>query len=116
MLTKSKYNTYIKRFEAVKMINNSFRDIYEYISESITSKEAFKIAFRVKRGLSDTSLPGGFPKDLVYILGYRKVDEYVKKGNSRAHFYRVQDPEYGALLKRCGLLPTNPIILPKFIS
>lgn len=116
LLTKSKYNTYLKRFEAVKMINNSFREIYEYISESMPPKEAYKVAFRVKRGLSDTSLPGGFPKDLVYILGYLKVSGYVKKGNSRAHFYRVQDPEYGELLKKHGLLPTNPIILPKFIS
>lgn len=116
LLTKSKYTTYLKRFEAVKMINNSFRDIYEYIAESMPPKEAYKIAFRVKRGLSDTGIPGGFPKDLVYILGYLKVDEYVKKGNSRAHFYRVQDPEYGELLKMHGLLPTNPIILPKFIS
>jgi hypothetical protein len=116
LLTKSKYNVYLKRFEAVKMINNTFRDIYEYIAESLPPSEAFKIAFRVKRGLSDTSLPGGFPKDLVYILGYLKVDEYVKKGNSRAHFYRLQDPEYGELLKECGLLPTDPIILPKFIA
>lgn len=116
LLTKSKYNTYLKRFEAVKMINNSFREIFEYISESIPPKEAFKIAFRVKRGLSDTSLPGGFPKDLVYILGYLKVDEYVKNGNSRSHFYRIQDPNYGELLKKYGLLPTQPIVLPKFIA
>jgi len=115
LLTESKYNVYLKRFEAVKMINNSFRDIYNYIAESLPEREAFKIAFRVKRGLSDTGLPGGFPKDLVYILGYLKVSEYVKKGNSRAHFYRVQDPEYGNLLKECNLLPKEPVILPKFI-
>lgn len=115
-ITRSSYLNYTKRFEAVKMMNNSFREIFDYLNESLHEKEAYKIAFRVKRGLSDTSRPGGFPKDIAYAMGYLKVKRYVEKGNSRSFLYRIPEPEFGSLLKSLNLLPEDPIVLPKFIG
>ncbi|MDY6769446.1 MAG: hypothetical protein SVU88_00570, partial [Candidatus Nanohaloarchaea archaeon] len=36
---------------------------------------AFIRAYRVKRGLQDTSRPGGFIKDHIYFQGYRRLEQ-----------------------------------------
>ncbi|MBN1275837.1 DUF1704 domain-containing protein [Candidatus Woesearchaeota archaeon] len=38
-------------------------------------EDAFKLTVRVKRGLGDTSKPGGLTKDLLYLKGYLRVKE-----------------------------------------
>mmetsp|Transcript_764 Transcript_764/g.816 ORF Transcript_764/g.816 Transcript_764/m.816 type:complete len:119 (+) Transcript_764:298-654(+) len=43
-----------------------FSDLEKYIDDP---KRRFKFAMRVKRGLTDTSQPGGFYKDKVYLKG-----------------------------------------------
>lgn len=38
------------------------------------------MTLRVKRGLEDTSIPGCFPKDYVYLHGREIVCQYLKEG------------------------------------
>mgnify|MGYP000400266097 CR=1 FL=1 len=50
--------------------NHGFRDVYEAVRPFVDEdREAFMIAARVKRGLGDTSKPGGYLKDHSYLQG-----------------------------------------------
>ncbi|MDD3474667.1 MAG: DUF1704 domain-containing protein [Candidatus Dojkabacteria bacterium] len=51
----------------------SFRELYNALSGTFLKYSAWDIAYRVKRGLGDTSYPGIYAKDLVYFRGFRKV-------------------------------------------
>lgn len=55
-----------------------FVSVYQRNLEYGLSRErAFTNTLRVKRGVRDTSQPGGFTKDLVYWEGYWRVAEYL---------------------------------------
>lgn len=51
----------------------SFRNLYNVLSGTFLRYSSWDIAYRVKRGLGDTSYPGIYAKDLVYFRGFRKV-------------------------------------------
>jgi len=63
-------------------MNMSFRDLYSMLLSHVNKSDAFDIAYRVKRGLSDTSLPGIYTKDIVYYRGFRKVRRALEKDGS----------------------------------
>lgn len=60
----------------------SFRNLYNVIRGFSKPKEAFDTVYRVKRGLSDTSLPGIYTKDISYFRGFRKVKRAILKDES----------------------------------
>ena len=51
----------------------SFRELYNALSGTFLKYSAWDIAYRVKRGLGDTSYPGIYAKDIVYFRGFRRV-------------------------------------------
>lgn len=51
----------------------SFRGLYNALLGVLPKYGAFDIAYRVKRGLSETAKPGIYTKDIVYYRGFRKV-------------------------------------------
>lgn len=51
----------------------SFRELYNVMLGVLPKKSAFDVVYRVKRGLSDTSYPGIYAKDVVYFRGFRRV-------------------------------------------
>jgi hypothetical protein len=51
----------------------TFRELYNSVLGALPRKSAFDVVYRVKRGLSDTSYPGIYAKDVVYFRGFRKV-------------------------------------------
>lgn len=53
--------------------NMSFRELHCALQGMFSKSLAFDNAYRVKRGLSDTSKPGIYSKDIVYFRGYRRV-------------------------------------------
>ena len=53
----------------------SFSDIFHHIKENHSFDEAFSIVLRIKRGLVDTSILGGYTKDQVYLAGYLELKE-----------------------------------------
>ena len=60
----------------------SFRLLFEILRGFCKPIEAFDITYRVKRGLSDTSKPGIYPKDAAYFRGFRKVRKAIKNDSS----------------------------------
>ncbi len=58
---------------------SSFRSVYnELIKIGLSEEMAFRFAFKQKRGLEDTSNPGGFSKTHVYVVGASQVAEYFR--------------------------------------
>lgn len=51
----------------------SLFDVFIKLREFTTENDSWEIAMRVKRGLIDTSVKGGFYKDQLYFMGYKKV-------------------------------------------
>lgn len=69
---------------------NNFSQVFSWrISfPQTTFSQAWNFTLRVKRGLSDTSLPGGFTKDIVYLEGLVQVIQWLsKKENSIYDLY-----------------------------
>lgn len=60
----------------------TFRQLYNSLLGIITPNSAWDITYRVKRGLSDTSYPGIYAKDVVYFRGFRKVKQKLEKDPS----------------------------------
>lgn len=115
-ITRGAYETYWLRLKAVTLLQHSFREIFDDIVDEVPPEKAFMITYRVKRGMGDTSAPGGFPKDASYLYGFEKINEYVKKGGKISELYLVRVPEIGKLLKKHGLIGEFEQTLPKFIK
>lgn len=64
-------------------LTNNFYNIFKRIKRyGFSDEEAFMITVRVKRGLDDTSKPGSFTRDHIYISGKLKIDHFLKKGGN----------------------------------
>jgi len=65
----------------------SFSGVYKAIRKyARTDKEAFRQVARVKRGLGDTSKPGGWTKDVIYFRGLVEMQRYF----SQASYFDVE--------------------------
>ncbi len=115
-ITESAMNIYINRMQSVNRIHLSFREIYNYLINFLEPKIAFIMTYRVKRGMRDTSQPGGFKKDAYYLMGYFRVKEFVDKGGDIKDLYRFALPELITLLRKHNLASTKYTILPRFLS
>jgi hypothetical protein len=115
LITKSAFETYYYRLKAVQMIDKSFREIFDYLSRYVTPQKAFMITYRVKRGMSDTSLPGGYTKDASYALGYLTVDEYIRTGGCIEMLYISRVPQKGQVLLDNDLISPTSICLPQYL-
>lgn len=70
---KSKKYIALKVMAIYWAMKEPFSAVYQHLLEYLTPEKAFHTTFRVKRGLSDTSEPGAFSKDLIYMAGYLKI-------------------------------------------
>jgi hypothetical protein len=57
----------------------TFRQLYNALSGNFLKYSSWDIAYRIKRGLGDTSYPGIYAKDVVYFRGFRKVKRILEK-------------------------------------
>jgi len=58
---------------------HTFSELWKYIGKYIQDEETrWMVALRQKRGIEDTSQPGGFTKDLVYFEGIVEVWKWLK--------------------------------------
>lgn len=58
---------------------SSFAEINNVLKKYVDDRERrFKITLRAKRGVSDTSQPGGFTKDQVYLRGIVKMSKWLQ--------------------------------------
>jgi len=56
-----------------------FKDL---VQKGVPEEQAWALTQRVKRGLTDTGLPGCYTKDVAYFRGYLKVSRFMKNGGS----------------------------------
>lgn len=64
-----------------KALSSSFRDTYQYLrSLGVLPRTSFSITSRTKRGLSDTSRPGAFTREALYLKGFLEIQDYTSKG------------------------------------
>jgi uncharacterized protein (TIGR02421 family) len=88
LLNKENLKNYAARAIAVQMaMTKSFSHINNYLLDFFSPTTAFRLATRAKRGIADTSKPGGCPKDYVYIDGYLKLKKYLDNGGSINSLY-----------------------------
>jgi len=68
-------------------LKKSFYEVYMILKKyGFKDSDAFAITFRSKRNLNDTSKPGGFTKDYVYLSGYYKIKHFAKNHDVRDLF------------------------------
>lgn len=113
-ITPSAYEMYYFRIKAVRLLHKGFREIYETLLENLTPQRAFVMTYRVKRGLADTSAPGGFPKDASYLLGLHEIEKLVAENFSKKLLYATRSPILSSMLSKYGLLTTERVLTPKF--
>lgn len=87
-----------------------FDKTYKNLLKYFKPKVALKLTIRAKRGLADTSKPGGFTKDHVYLKGYLEVKNYAKK-------HSLKDLYIGkvGIKDLDNLKKTNLLIEPNFL-
>lgn len=93
-----------------------FREVFDAVRElGFTEQFAFGVAAKVKRGLTDTSLPGGWTKDYVYLAGRRGVAGFVAAGGNLRELYvgKVSLEVVPTLRQLPWIKP--PRLLPRFL-
>jgi hypothetical protein len=90
-----------------------FKDLEKYVDDPRTR---YKYVLRVKRGLTDTSQPGGLYKDQVYLEGALQLLEH-RKDIDWHGFYsaklNLEDLKRPRLMNK---LKKDNIVLPKFVE
>jgi len=85
---------YAGRVVAVHLaLQTSFRQVFEELREYFNEELAWRITLRVKRGLIDTSKPGAYTKDYLYLHGYYEVNRFLEergdKGLTTLYYGRI---------------------------
>jgi len=112
---KLMWRSALKYLAVTRAYHSSFSQLFAWISQYRDSPEAnWRFCVRLKRGLTDTSQPGGFTKDLVYFAGFVKVWRWLNE-----HNFEVDDLYYGKLAIEDleiakKLNPSYQPILPSF--
>lgn len=112
-ITPSAFEMYFYRIKAVRLLDKSFREIYETLRENLDPRRAFVMTYRVKRGMHDTSKPGGFPKDASYLLGYHEIETLIAENYPKKLLYATKSPILSTLLHKHGLIDMDKILVPK---
>ncbi|MCB9813694.1 MAG: DUF1704 domain-containing protein [Pseudomonadales bacterium] len=111
---KSAYVSAIRYLAVTYAQSNSFAETFKKISKYINDpNRCWTVTFRQKRGLRDTSKPGGFSKDLVYFEGMVDVWLWLRANN-----YDLTKLYFGKLAKEDADLAysLNPDFVPKLPS
>jgi uncharacterized protein (TIGR02421 family) len=113
-----------KRYGAVRNIlavayalEHSFIDTRRYLQDELgyTPEKALSKAIEVKRGIGDTSEPGGFTKGVVYFRGLRAIEQYLLHGGDLKRLYigKIALEDLELMEKIPGV--KQPIVLPVFL-
>lgn len=117
---KNKYTFLFKPalnyYMCCKASEMSFSELYKDLEKYVDNpKLRYKYVLRVKRGLGDTSQPGGLYKDQVYLEGALKLLENRKNIDWHGFYsakFNLEDLNRPKLMKK---LKKDNIVLPKFV-
>lgn len=68
-------------------LTGSFCTVYNNLLDYFPKNDAWTLTLRSKRGLVDTSKPGGFTKDHLYLKGFLKVKQFAESGGNIKKLY-----------------------------
>jgi uncharacterized protein (TIGR02421 family) len=106
---------YAGRVIAVKLsLESGFRKIYDELRKSFDERLAWKLTLRAKRGLRNTSLPGAYTKDHLYLKGYYEIKKFLAEHRSaglKALYYGRISFEQALLINSMDELK-EPDLLP----
>lgn len=74
---------------AAECKENSFSELFEAFLPYFPPDTTYSLIQRVKRGLSDTALPGGYTKDYIYLSGYEKLRTFLENQKSESEALKV---------------------------
>jgi alpha-L-glutamate ligase-like protein/uncharacterized protein (TIGR02421 family) len=98
-------------------LEHSFAETRRYLEEELfyRPEKALSKAIDLKRGMTDTSAPGGFTKGLVYFRGLRAIEHYLQQGGDLARLYigKIALEDLDLLEQIPGV--KAPILLPMFL-
>lgn len=93
-----------------------FMDVYRAILPYCKDEDlAFRVTARYKRGLKDTSKPGGFLKDHAYLEGYFLIKTFVEHGGDIKDLYAGKIRVADMYIVRDGIIKPATII-PKHLQ
>lgn len=79
---KSAHKTALRYLAVNFAQNHSFSELWKFLGKYVQDIETrWMITIRQKRGMEDTSQPGGFSKDLVYFEGMVELAHWLQKHN-----------------------------------
>jgi len=86
--------TYAGRVLAVHLsLQAGFRQVFDELIKYFDDYHAWRITLRAKRGLTNTSKPGAYTKDYLYLQGYHEVKEFLErkgdKGLTMLYYGRI---------------------------
>jgi len=97
--------------------SHSFSETFRFLNKYIEDFErCWTATFRQKRGLEDTSRPGGFTKDLVYFAGLIEAWQYLKEHDfdiTKLYFGKMAA---GDVEKAVEINPEFTPLLPSFFT
>ncbi|NQT32242.1 MAG: DUF1704 domain-containing protein [Candidatus Omnitrophica bacterium] len=100
-------------------LKGSFYETFSKLRELFPDYLAYRLTERGKRGMRDTSRPGGITKDFHYISGGLKVSKYSEAGGDLSVLYTgkigLDDVDDVKRLIADGVLKT-PKYLPEFVN
>ena len=95
----------------------SFKDLFKDLEKYVDNpRSRYKYVLRVKRGLNDTSKPGGLYKDQVYLEGALQLLELRKEIDWHGFYsakLNLEDLKRTKLMKK---MKTDDVVLPKFVE
>ncbi len=98
-------------------LEHSFRDTREYLIDELgyDSEKALSKAIEVKRGIADTSEPGGFTKGVVYYRGQRAIEQFLLQGGDLKRLYigKIALEDLDLLEQIPGI--KAPLVIPTFL-
>ena len=97
-------------------LTHSFAEVFGELSNYFDDNDAWDLTLRVKRGLTDTSMPGGFTKDYLYLKGYFEIKDYVQNGGSIKNLYiaKIGIGDLSTIKSINGINP--PKYLPSYLN
>jgi len=111
------YIAAINFLATLKAQQASFLEVWQFINHYLEDDEkSFNLTFKKKRGLTDTSQPGGFTKDYVYFEGFVETTKFIIANNfpiKELYFGKIA---YQDLDKAIALNKNFQPLLPDFYT
>ncbi len=113
-LFRKSYLTYTAVYLAQR---GSFVDVYRTMRDlKVTAATAWNIALRTKRGLRDTSQPGGLTKDITYLEGAIQVWNWLQNPDHQPQDLYIGRISIHQVEKYRHLNQTSGILYPSFFD